>query len=86
MEPTIGRGVLVHGPALPGMNVLSDQPVYGKICAVHSPSNVTVAGFDHLAVPFAAREIEFVQDGDPVPSNKVYATFMPMLEKRKGEK
>lgn len=82
MNPTIGRVVHVHGKELPGMNKLDGQPVAGIVCAVHGPDCVSVGGFDHLATPFSAREIPFVQEGDGAPVGATYAVWPPIEEKR----
>ena len=77
MKPTIGRAVHVYGGPLPGMNKNDVEPVAGTVCAVNSDGRVTVAGFDHLGVPFSVRDIEFVQDeGGGLPEYPTpYATW-----------
>lgn len=82
ITPTIGRVLWYHPvPTEDFLAKKDDQPMPVLVCAVHSDTEVNVAGFDAEGNYFARQNVKLVQDDETPPEDEQYVEWMPYQKK-----
>jgi hypothetical protein len=76
ITPTIGRVVWLYAANKGTVHDIR-QPCCAFIVHVWSDRMINVAYFDSNGAPFAEASVDLLQDDDPKPEGRPFATWMP---------
>jgi hypothetical protein len=81
IKPTVGRVVWFYPSKVTGeagfASPVEGEPLAAIIAKVWNDKLINLTVFDANGVPHSRTSVALVQDGEPIPTNGYYATWMP---------